>query len=523
MGINNCSFAQADTLVWVNGTGPGYSNIIINACTYGNVYPYNYGFKVSGVNSVIELLTITTAAGVTSAPTVTMLADGATSKIISSNHVSITDLVVPAGIFAQVINGGIIEIISNEIEGYALAISAPVDAGTPEFIITGSDFDSCTMNIDILNTNCIGYMIGYSPRLLTNIVNGSSFFIANSQKNIVTVAAKGADFTTIQGAVAYIIAQGDGGENNPYSITIGPGVYTETVPIDLSDPALSFLMVVGNSIATTIVQPANADDIFITGDSTSIYRMEFRGNGFQTYGSGFAAIKCINQGASAINGYLIHKCQFNDNDIGIYQETTLGGVSTYGYTEICDFNGTFSYGIYLKCNDPSLVAYCSNDILYILPEDLTNPTTGIYITGIGSTINISSGLLNGPDPFIANSVGLEILDGASVEMSSCNVIGFDIGIDNPITANATNINILSCLMRSNNTDINIQNANTTGSFQGQAAFSKIQRITTNSVFSWNFTDIDTGAFEITEIKCYISSWNSYGNRRINFQSRSWFN
>jgi hypothetical protein len=502
MGITDCTLGTADIIILVENSSltTAYSNIIVMNCGYGNVFNFNYGFKCVSTNSGhcnMELMSLTTVGGINTAPIATIVADGAFSVIKVLNHLSDTGQSSAAGTFAQCVNGGAIELNGVAIEKYAIAVDAPADASSPSFIITGSDFNNCSLDLNINNINCYGYIIGYVPPAKRNINNTCTFFIANTQRRIVTVARKGADFTTIQDAVAYVAAQVPPcAEDNPFIINVGPGVYDEVVPIDLTSPNLAFLTIMGNNIGTTIIRPTSTDDIFLTGTSTSIYSMQFVGNGFMDYGTGKAAIKCVDGGGTSVEGFLINKCQFKDIDIGIWQESNTS--TTYGYTEICDFNGSFSYGVYVKCTNLAINAFNSNDILYVLPTDSVNPCIGVYGTGIGTYITVSSGAIEGPDPVAPLSCGVCIEDGADLELTSCPISYFDIAINNSDGAGAaSSINALACHLESNNTDINIQNLGTVGCFNGQATFTKINRIVGNTTFSWNFTDIETGANEST--------------------------
>ncbi len=328
MGVLDCTFTIADILVWVDNTTGFSSDIIIGNCSYGGPFPFNYGFKTTttgvGSHASIEIISCVTTGGMSSEPINVLLADGAGANIKAISHLSETRLIPIFSIFAKAVNGGTIELTGVDIEDFNIAIQTIVGGGGAGIIATGISFDNCNINLDIQDTSTVGYLIGYSEVLKTNIVNAAPFFIANKQKFIVTVASKGADFTSVYDALQYVIAQGDCSATTPYNITIGPGVFIEPL-LDLTPSTLQYIMLMGNSIATTIIRADGDHDIILTGIASNIYNLQFDGSLITTPTN--AAIKCIDQTG---DGYLCFKCQFNDCPVGIYQQTTLGGVSTVG-------------------------------------------------------------------------------------------------------------------------------------------------------------------------------------------------
>ena len=329
-------------------------------------------------------------------------------------------------------------------------------------------------------------MIGYSPVLLTNINNTCSFFIAQHQKQIVTVAAKGADFTSVAVAVDYIIAQGDAGPAYPYQISIGPGLYVEPV-IDLT--SAGFVTIQGADIQSTIIRPDGPHDIIVSGNTTNVNFLQF--DGAPITNTSYAAIRYVDVPGS---GLLCHKVQFN-NCNGIYQETNT--ISTYTYTEICDFNGTFNYAIKVVCNNPALIAQSFQDVFYVLPTDPVIPAIGAMITGIGANFNITSGAYIGNLPIATGDTGLQVENGAQLNSASFQITYADNAILNNSSPTPCLLTILGCFLDNNNIDLQLIDPNLAGTFEGTATFAKCVGLNEVPNFSWNFTDIATGALEIT--------------------------
>jgi len=123
-----------------------------------------------------------------------------------------------------VLNGGSIVVRGMYIENWNVGINVPSDANVPHVLVEGIIYDRCTTNINILNVNTTGYNDGYTAYAKSNYPIASPFFVANVDQHIITVAKKGADFTTVFAALNSITT------NSPtdrYTIYIGPGIFVE--------------------------------------------------------------------------------------------------------------------------------------------------------------------------------------------------------------------------------------------------------------------------------------------------------
>jgi hypothetical protein len=120
-------------------------------------------------------------------------------------------------------NGGTCDIRGMAIQNYTNGILVDNDAFTPNIVTTGITFENCTTNINVLNTTTIGNATGYTEYLKTKVPKIAPFFITNKDQNIITVAKKGADFTSVVSAMAAII---DNSASNRYTILVGPVVFS---------------------------------------------------------------------------------------------------------------------------------------------------------------------------------------------------------------------------------------------------------------------------------------------------------
>ena len=150
-----------------------------------------------------------------------IIVDGLNSKATLSS-VSLTG--DGTGAACLVNNGGILTITGAYVNAWATGISVPTTTGTPTVETAGVVYNNCTTNINVVDTNTLGFNDGYTAYAKTNYPVTAPYFIANKQHNFITVAAKGGDFTSITAAMASISGSSF---FNPYTIFVAPGIYPE--------------------------------------------------------------------------------------------------------------------------------------------------------------------------------------------------------------------------------------------------------------------------------------------------------
>jgi len=139
------------------------------------------------------------------------------------------------GTCVSVENGAEVDLRAQYISGWNTGVSAPIDSGSPTLVLSSIVYEDCYINIDAANLNTTGYFDGYSEysKTIINSAATNTFFIANQNQNIITVGAKGSDFTTTSNAVSFIVSNLFPSSTNQYVIYVGPGVYSEANPITI--------------------------------------------------------------------------------------------------------------------------------------------------------------------------------------------------------------------------------------------------------------------------------------------------
>jgi hypothetical protein len=346
------------------------------------------------------------------------------------------------GIVAQ--NGGEIAIEGLLIRDFLSGGIISQNIGSGAVIkIDGTSFINCSPDFSINNVDTTGYFFGNSPRNNNFIINGSAFFIANQDSNIIKVAKTGGDYTSIVAALASIT---DASTTNPYIVSVGPGTFTE-VPFTIQ----TGIALIGSSIKITTVVSSNNSSNFITcSGNTSIQNISITGPSI----SGAAIFYTGNALGLTV---LIGSCIINSSNIGVY----VHGTSTNIFQmDNCIFTGTFSSCIQIDNTGVVLTRTSLNNITYtnlttpatyvcnvsgtnvnieitdctfvITP---TNSSTGVYI-GSGSAVNIVGSILSGFGKTIHVPVGSSnvILNGAGTQIN--NSVSYDLLIENSTTTGA---------------------------------------------------------------------------------------
>jgi len=150
-----------------------------------------------------------------------IIVDGLNTELLSQATVLQGD---GTGVALEILNGSRVDIRGTYFDNWATAVSIPADINTPTLLMAGALFEDCTQNFDVQNTGTIGFTDGYTEYSKTSIPKTAPFFVANTDQHIITVASKGADFTSIVAALASIT---DNSAIDRYTIYVGPGIYFE--------------------------------------------------------------------------------------------------------------------------------------------------------------------------------------------------------------------------------------------------------------------------------------------------------
>ena len=334
--VENVRFGANYTHVKNIGTGGGNSIIQCSNVKYGG-YPFTLGFYCTNDGSGIgrmQLRNVTsTNGGVT---TTTGLVFGKADKpgcgFIVNGCLLTKAVGVAAGTGFWVEDGGFLRLTGVNFQRWVTGIYAPQTGSAPSIDAIALNFENCTTDVEIIHSGATGKIQGTDSFLKTKININAPLYEVNTDPRQITVAKKGADFTSIKSAVDYLISSGNTSSTNRYVITVGPGVFIEN-EIDLTQTP--YVSIVGSNIQTTQILPnTNSQHIIKIGINNEVSFLSLSGAP-----SGYAGIYCYDIGDFGQS----HKVSFYDCDTNVWVESNTQDTKFYG--EYVDFNGDYEYGI----------------------------------------------------------------------------------------------------------------------------------------------------------------------------------
>lgn len=338
------------------------------------------------------------------------------------------------------------------IEHWAEAIKVDIAATSAVVSLAGILFEAIsTWNLNIASPNVTGEFVGYSEYDLTYINPLSAFFVAGVNRNIVTVAQKGANFTSIAAAIAAIT---DASISNIYVISVGPGRYTEgTLTLK------QYIRIVGY-YASTIIVPSNpANPIIVGAPNAGIYDLVLSG-----------AATCIQYLGSAT--------------VGLFN---IRGIRCANTTTFANFNASAG-AINVVIND--LYIFGGPSIQYVIRVNGTSNPASVVVNNATTNNVLLSGLISmfevtGPNALavfssievhssVAISPGdaMTISNGADVDIFNTLLSGFTRGVYVPNVGAGPDL-FINAAMRNDTMDYVILNPATFGTVTGIADYTKM--------------------------------------------------
>lgn len=378
------------------------------------------------------------------------------------------------------------EIRDTYIQGYGKGINVVNDASTPEVQLSSVLFDGCTINMDIANTNTIGFFSGYSEYNKIILDVNTPFFITNTDRNVITVAKKGGDFNTVAGALTAVVGATS---TNPFTIVIGPGTYTEapfTIP--------SYVNVNGYARTSTTLILSTPGSTFITMEEYGIM------SNLTIEGTNVAGSIGVFYDGGTTTGSTsrLTNITFNSFETLVLVNTNVGSANlimdSCGISYLCDF----TYGVYIEDTNPiagkSIKALVNqlvwnagdnsmNTLFYAESHStLANPNISFYLTNIfvGNTI------------FAPFGKCVECNGRVLATITNCSFTGYATCISFPNTVSyGQTIRLGSTFINNCTNDIVATNTNTVGFINVNATKTKITVASNNISIIINDLNGDT--------------------------------
>lgn len=274
-------------------------------------------------------------------------------------------------------------------------------------------------------------------------------------------------FSTIKSAVQSIDTNSLSATNQ-FVVRVLSGTYEEesiTVP--------SFVHIVGEAEYAVVVHPV--------GTNQDLFTMQ------QGSTASFLRIENVTSGGRAFNlhnvGYfsLLHKVSLLNCDNG--WDVLASSSDSIVYLEYCNIKSGGNTGLRVESQN-GFKAYVNCENLYVY-GGTTNPTFGVWASGVDTFIGIQSCSLEGVN---ATGTAFFVQNGAHINSRGLSVFGWDIGVHGGDSGAPPVLSLLSTSMFNNGSfDLKVEHSGTTGCFDGVADRAKVN-VGAATAFSLAFTD-----------------------------------
>jgi hypothetical protein len=348
------------------------------------------------------------------------------------------------------------------------------DGGNPNLTMTGVIYTECAKNINILNEKTSGYLDGYTKYAKTIIPQMAPFFVTNKDQHIITVAKKGADFSSIADALAVIT---DNSINNRYTISIGPGIFPE--PQLVLKP---YVAIIGLYQTQTIIMAIDPTKPLVIGAPYAVIDKMTLTSANPNFPPGVYSPALIEYlGDPSGNNFWINNIVLDSANTLINIGSTNGPGIILMTNLLINQEAIFTNGFYITDNNYPIQFIIDNLIWSANNVGLTNFADLLTVTSTKSSAipNIFGVLVNssiGQSYFPAQGNGVVIKGAVFMTIETVILGGYDCGVIVSNSAERTTFLITTSTFNGNNQDINIQSATAYGSISANAADSKVSII-----------------------------------------------
>lgn len=429
--------------------------VTLNNATIGSG-SFTNGFVAQQTNSGTSTIFIRNSAFLSFNPITNLaLADGANTNILSTG-VNFRSVSTGNALAAQ--DGGRLQLVATSIAGWTNGIYMPNVGSSTAIIAHGMNFDANTADIRVEHTSASGVVEGPVDISKILINDSCTVFIPFRNPRILTVGKRGADFTTITAALAFIT---DNSSSKTYFIDVAPGIYIEdTITMK------PYVYLRGSGHEATVLQVDTPTKKVIVGsDHSAVISCGITG------ATGSGGIGVYHSGSSTFTPFLVRDCYFQNNETCAKAEGLAG--LTILQIDLCRMGGLTNFTTGFVCrnqfNIPTQLVI-TNTIF----QDVTNPgcTTFIDCSGPGTAI-VADNVLARNYP-AAGTKFLTCQNGAEIRLLALTINGFDQAIH---VANSGAAPALYCqainISDSISYDINVLHTGAVGNFFGTYKVDKI--------------------------------------------------
>jgi pectin methylesterase-like acyl-CoA thioesterase len=368
---------------------------------------------------------------------------------------SIENIAAPnTGDGLRLFDGGSVRISNTNIVGWDNAIIVENTGSAPNLELRNPIFTNNITDFSVQHLTATGYFLGYSEYLKRSI-NSTNFFIANKDDAVVTVAKKGGDFSSIKAAIDSIT---DSSSAKPYTITVGPGIFSEDEII--SKP---YIDIKGTGHNVTVVTPNGNHSVFNLDKYNKISDLTIK-----DVSAGFYAVVYADKGETGAHHShsRISNIHLDDCDGGVFVTATDPAKDTHLFIDFINIEGTFSRGIYVLNNGGDCA--CA-DIVHLTSTSSVTTSIDLEVSGVGSEVMLHAAMLIGN----GSNTGIKLQNGVDADISASVISGYDKGLIIPNNGAISNLVSSGLSFKECTSDLEILRPGVTGSLSITADRSKL--------------------------------------------------
>lgn len=485
--MNTVNFINAETYIDMNVTSTDkVSAILLDASYGGNVNAFKTAFSIktngSGGAAVLLMNAVISNALLPTYPDDIIFLSGLGAKLIGGNCFS-QCYTVSGTNGIRMRDGAELRVIGFNFQNFNKGVFIE-NVGAPCVISADStSFNNCNEDLRVEQPTATGFLSRPSSRSKIYLDDATAVYVPNVDLQIITVAKRGGDFTSIKSAVDSIT---DASSIKPYEVHVGPGIFTEdTITMK------PYVSLTGSGEAETVlVADGPSKDLIIGVATSSVKDCSFRGV------TGASSYVIRNTGVGILTAFTVQNCSFVDNENFVLNDATSDLASMR--IDSCRIVGPFKKGFETISSGGNLGSLFLLDIAFQIEGLITEDVC--VANGQGSELIFGNVIMVGNGN---NGNAIRVYDNASVKILSVEIENFDKGlvvenVGGPSLLRVISMGIVNC-----NSDIVIDHPGTTGSVTGSFQQSKVSvDPLCQTVFS--YTDAVNGSF-VTTGKFYLGA------------------
>jgi len=474
--VKDCRIGRNSRLAECYGDQANTTLTFIN-CLWGNQYQFDEGFLAHNnatynVRTTIAFQNSTMSGTQSPFPSYVMKATGINTQLVLNAIQMRLPSVVSGKVGIQVENGASLRMTGVNLVNFDTAVNMPNVGAATSIKATAVNAEGNTKDLLVDHVGATGNVDGLVEYSKIDIDPASTVFIVHKDLNVITVAKRGGDFSSIKAAVDSITTAS---VSNQFIINVGPGIYVEDTIV-----GKSYVTIIGEDVATVVIEVnATTKHVIEAADAFAVKNVTLRG-------------------ATGANKFAVNTVVPGADSVAITLENIRFGAN-YGYVSLV--NNGFNVGAVLL-NGATITQDSSPTVCYRCQSTTTVPAFLIvdnfnvgfaanvpdvgYATGTGAVLSATNW---GAQASLGGRF-FRLADGARLLARQVSQDFFTTALEVENVGAAPSLQVTGAIFNSITNDILVSHPGATGAFQGLADSTKVS-VNSASPVRLNYLDAVT--------------------------------